>query len=110
MGLNRLPILPSSKPERIPHKCVPIAGEFGRYTVASASAAKAGKEEAYIVDVLAEEQTETHGLVTGTCGCKGWSVRKTCSHVVDAKEEHRKLALELIDRAAANMGFTKIED
>lgn len=82
---------PSSKPEREPHRCIPIKGEFGRYTVDSRSAAKAGHEEAYIVDVLAQEHTVTHGLVTGTCPCKGWSVRKTCSHLVDARAEHLRL-------------------
>jgi hypothetical protein len=94
-------ISPSSKPERIPHKCVPIHGEFGRYTVDSASAAKKGKEEAYIVDVLIEEETNA-GTIVGTCPCKGWSVRKTCTHLVDAKAEHERLQIE-------KLGFDKLD-
>lgn len=81
------------KPPREPHKCVPIHGERGRFTVASRSAAKDGKDEAYIVDVLEEEDTAI-GRVTGTCGCKGWSVRKTCSHLEDAKAEFARLEAE----------------
>lgn len=75
---------------RVKHKCIPIKGEFGRYFVPSASAAKDGKDEGYYVDVLAVEDTN-YGPVTGTCPCKGWSVRKTCSHVRDATDEHWKL-------------------
>lgn len=81
------------KPPREPHECVPIVGEFGRYYVKSRSAAKKGDDEAYTVDVLAEEHTDSHGLVTGTCPCKGWSVRKTCSHLDDAKIEHERRVL-----------------
>jgi len=88
------------KPEREKHKCVPIHGEFGRYMVDSRSAAKKGREEAYVVDVLATEETNA-GTITGTCSCKGWQVRKVCSHVLDAKEEHIRLVTELADQ----MGF-----
>jgi hypothetical protein len=84
---------PKPKKPREPHVCTPIIGEFGRYTVPSRS-----EEGDYIVDVLAEEQTETHGLVVGTCPCKGWSVRKTCTHLDDCKIEHAK-------REAARLGF-----
>lgn len=94
----------SPKPEREPHKCVPIKGEFGRYTVNSRSAAKAGHEEAYIVDVLAVEDTDK-GPVTGTCPCKGWSVRKTCSHLVDATAEHARLEQEKVTA----LGFEKLD-
>lgn len=101
MPLARQQSSPKPKPERIPHKCVPIHGEFGRFTVDSRSAAKKGDEEAYIVDVLAVEETNV-GPVTGTCPCKGWSVRKTCSHVVDATAEHARLL-------AAGLGFEKLD-
>lgn len=94
---------PSPKPKREPHKCVPIVGEFGRFTVDSRSAAKAGHEEAYIVDVLEKEQTVAHGEVTGTCGCKGFSVRGTCSHLVDAKAEHERII------AAEKLGFKDLD-
>jgi hypothetical protein len=67
------------------HAVTPIHGEFGRYSVNSASAAKKGLDEAYVVDVLATEDT-AQGKVTGTCGCKGWQVRKTCSHLTDARQ------------------------
>lgn len=78
------------KPERIPHKCIPVHGEFGRYVVNSRSAEKEGKEEVYIVDVLQEEETDV-GLIQGTCPCKGWQIRKHCSHLDDAKIEHARL-------------------
>lgn len=102
MGLVRQP---PQKPKREPHKCIPIKGEFGRYTVNSRSAAKAGHEEAYIVDVLAVEETESHGKVVGTCPCKGWSVRKTCTHLDDAKIEHEKYVAGV---AADALGFTAL--
>jgi hypothetical protein len=89
------------KIEREPHRVVPIHGEFGRYTVNSRSAAKKGHEEAYIVDVLAVEETNV-GPVTGTCPCKGWSVRKTCSHLIDAMQFHEQLAVE-------KLGFEKLD-
>ncbi len=119
MPLERLPS-PKQKPERIPHKCIPVHGEFGRYTVNSASAAKKGLEEAYIVDVLAKEETNA-GEVVGTCPCKGWQVRKECSHLDDAREEHlRRLAAgeikvdlapvepEAAVKAAERLGFEDI--
>lgn len=93
--------IPQQKKPREPHHCVPIKGEFGRFTVNSASAAKQGLEEAYIVDVLAVEETSI-GKVTGTCGCRGWEIRKTCSHVVDATAEHARLEAE-------KLGFTKLD-
>lgn len=80
------------------HDCVPVPGEPGRFYVKSRSAAKEGKDEEYIVDVLAVEETDK-GKVTGTCPCKGWQVRKTCSHVVDATAEHERLKLEREARA-----------
>lgn len=92
----------SPKPPRERHECIPIHGEHGRFTVKSASAAKKGHDEAYIVDVLAVEETNA-GAVTGTCPCKGWSVRKTCSHLVDARAKHDELMAEAL-------GFTKYED
>lgn len=97
---------PPSKPKREPHKCIPIKGEFGRYTVNSRSAAKAGHEEAYIVDVLAVEEIESHGKVTGTCPCKGWQVRKTCSHLTDAIAEHEKY---VATEAAGKLGFENLD-
>lgn len=69
----------------------------------SFSAAKDGHDEAYIVDVLQEEHTDSHGLVTGTCPCKGWSVRKDCSHLKDAREYHTQLVAQKADA----MGFEK---
>lgn len=93
--------LPTKKP-REPHKCVPIHGERGRFTVASASAAKAGNEEAYIVDIFEKEMTTAHGEVVGTCGCKGYSVRGTCSHLTDARAEHARLE-------TAALGFPKLD-
>ncbi len=97
MSLVREP----DKPKREKHKCVPIHGEFGRYTVDSRSAAKKGREEAYIVDVLAVEETNV-GTIIGTCPCKGWQVRKTCSHLDDAKEEHARIVAA---KLAEEMGF-----
>lgn len=108
MGLVRQS-QPSSKPkpERERHKCTPIKGEFGRYTVPSRSAAKDGHDEAYIVDVLATEETESHGKVVGTCPCKGWQVRKTCSHLDDARLEHE----EHVAKAAADaLGFKNLNE
>jgi hypothetical protein len=93
---------PTQKPPREPHECVPIKGEFGRYYVPSRSAAKAGHEEGYVVDVLAKEQTDTHGEVVGTCPCKGWSVRKTCTHLDDAKIKHEKVVAK---QRADELGF-----
>jgi hypothetical protein len=108
MGLVRQPNQPSSKPkpERERHKCTPIKGEFGRYTVPSRSAAKEGHEEAYIVDVLAKEETETHGTVVGTCPCKGWQVRKTCSHLDDARLEHEQVVAR---QASEALGFKDLD-
>jgi hypothetical protein len=100
MALARETPQPQKKP-REPHKCIPVRGEFGRYTVASASAAKEGKEEVYIVDVLQEEETNV-GVIVGTCPCKGWSIRKTCSHLEDAKKEHARLEAE-------KLGFDKLD-
>lgn len=108
MPLSRSSSVSPPTKQREPHECIPIHGEFGRYTVKSASAAKKGLEECYIVDVLAVEETNT-GTVTGTCGCKGWSVRKTCSHVQDAMVEHRKLQMTLFDQRAEEMGFVKYD-
>jgi hypothetical protein len=99
---------PSSKPkpEREPHECVPIKGEFGRYYVKSRSAAKAGLDEAYTVDVLAKEQTDSHGEVVGTCPCKGWQVRKTCTHLDDARIKHETVVAK---QAAEAIGFKNLE-
>lgn len=90
------PSPPKPKKPREPHVCTPIIGEFGRYTVPSRS-----EEGDYIVDVLAEEETSV-GKIIGTCPCKGWSVRKTCSHLDDAKIEHAK-------REAEKLGFEKLD-
>lgn len=87
---------PSPKKPRPPHNCEPIPGEPGRFYVKSRSAAKAGEDESYIVDVLAEEETNV-GIVKGTCACKGWQVRKTCSHVDDATAEYE--LRDLVPRA-----------
>lgn len=106
MGLVRLP-LSKSKPERERHKCVPIKGEFGRYYVPSRSAAKAGSEEGYIVDVLAKEQTDSHGEVVGTCPCKGWQVRKTCTHLDDARLEHEQ---HVAGQRADALGFKNLNE
>src|SRR4051812_2785449 len=92
------------KPPREKHHVTPIAGEFGRFSVNSRSAAKKGLDEVYIVDVLAEEDTG-QGKVTGTCGCKGWQIRKTCSHLTDAREYHEKIAS--IDQATS-LGFDNL--
>lgn len=92
--------LPAKKP-REPHECIPIIGERGRFLVKSASAKKEGKDEGYVVDVLEVEDTNV-GPVTGTCPCKGWSVRKTCSHLDDAKAEFARLE-------AAALGFEKLD-
>jgi len=92
------------KPPRVPHTVIPVYGEFGRYTVNSASAAKKGQDEAYIVDVLASEETATHGKVTGICPCKGWQVRKTCTHLEDAREKHR----EIVEHQADKLGLEKL--
>lgn len=73
-----------SKPEREPHHCEPVPGEPGRYYVKSRSAAKKGEDESYTVDIFEKEETNG-GTVTGTCPCKGWSVRKDCSHLTDAR-------------------------
>lgn len=113
----------SPKPDRIPHKCVPVHGEFGRYTVNSASAAKKGLEEDYIVDVLEEEEVADGSTVIGTCPCKGWSVRKTCTHLDDAKAEHRRLFAggqlkqdeadlhpKNVEKTAERMGFEDLTD
>jgi hypothetical protein len=95
-----------SKPkEREKHAVTPIHGEWGRYSINSASAAKKGLDEVYIVDVLEENETLAHGKITGTCGCKGYQVRGTCSHLVDAKEFHEKVASVA---QAATLGFDHV--
>lgn len=105
MPLIRQP-QPSSKAEREPHVCVPVHGEFGRYMVNSRSAAKQGNEEAYIVDVLAKEETNV-GEIIGTCGCKGWQIRKDCSHLRDARVVHE----EHVAKAAADaLGFKNLDE
>lgn len=86
------------------HAVIPIHGEFGRYSVNSSSAAKKGLDEAYVVDVLAVEETN-QGKITGTCGCKGWSVRKKCSHLDDAREYHETVATV---KKAADLGFDNV--
>jgi hypothetical protein len=93
------------KPARKKHKVTPIVGEFGRYMVDSHSMAKRGKEGAYIVDVLEREETNA-GVIIGTCACKGWSVRKTCSHLEDAREEHARI---LGAQAAEGIGFENLD-
>ena len=95
-----------TKKPREKHAVTPIHGEFGRYSINSSSAAKKGLDEAYVVDVLAEEET-AQGKVVGTCGCKGWQVRKTCSHLTDAKEFHEKIATVT---QAAKLGFDHVPD
>lgn len=97
MGLVRI-----NEKAREPHTVTPIHGEWGRYTVPSRSAAKKGEHENYIVDVLAEEETNTHGKVTGVCPCKRWQIFKICSHLIDAREYHEKVATVT---QAAGLGF-----
>lgn len=93
------------KPEREKHAIIPVHGEVGRYMVNSRSAAKKGRDEVYLVDVLDEHVTVAHGKIIGTCGCKGFQVRGTCSHLVDAKEYHEKVAV--IDQAT-ELGFDNL--
>lgn len=83
------------------HVVIPVHGEWGRYTVNSRSAAKKGLDEAYIVDVLAEEIYEG-GKVVGVCPCRGFQIRKRCSHLDDAREYHEKVATA---RQAGELGF-----
>jgi hypothetical protein len=89
------------KPPREKHHVTPIAGEFGRYFVNSKSAAKKGKDEGYVVDVLATEET-AGGRVTGTCPCRGWQIRKTCSHLDDSREYHEAIG---VHEKATELGF-----
>jgi hypothetical protein len=96
MGLIREPAKQREK-----HAITPVHGEFGRYSVPSASARKKGLDEAYVVDVLAEEET-AQGKVTGTCGCKRWQIFKICSHLIDAREYHETVASVT---QAASLGF-----
>ena len=100
MALIRKSDTEPPKPARKKHTVTPIVGEFGRYTVNSHSMAARGQEGAYIVDVLEEEETAT-GKVIGTCACKGWQVRKTCSHLEDARETHK----DVVAKQAEEMGF-----
>jgi hypothetical protein len=106
MALQRLKdcLVETPKAPRKKHKVTPIVGEFGRYMVDSHSLAKRGKEGGYIVDVLAVEGTNV-GPVTGTCPCKGWSVRKTCSHLEDAQEEHQRI---VAPQQAEEMGLDNL--
>lgn len=100
MSLSRSTPSPSkSKRER--HECIPIKGEHGRFTVRSRSAAKEGKDEAYICDIFAVEETNV-GEILGTCPCDGWRYRKSCSHLDDARAKHEELMAEAL-------GFTKYE-
>lgn len=92
MALKRdpdYPMLEPPNPPRRKHKVTPIIGEYGRYMVDSHSMLKRGKEGAYIVDLFEKEQTDQGAIVTGTCACKGWQIRKTCSHLIDAQEVHQ---------------------
>jgi hypothetical protein len=66
---------------------------------------KWGLDEAYIVDIFAEEDTSI-GRVTGTCPCKGWRIRKDCSHLKDAREEHAKRETAV---AAIRLGFEDLD-
>jgi hypothetical protein len=95
------------KPERKKHKVTPIVGEHGRFTVESESAKKRGRDEAYIVDIFQEEETTAHGKVIGTCACKGFSVRGTCSHLTDAKEEYLRLTAAA---RAEDLGLENLDD
>lgn len=88
-------------PKKFQHKAIPIVGEFGRYTVDSRSAMKLGREEAYIVDVLEVEDTNV-GRVAGTCPCKGWRIRKDCTHLQAARIEHQKAV-------ASQLGFDDLD-
>ena len=83
-----MPLKRTSKPPPPRHNCVPVPFEEGRYYVESRST----PGETYIVDVLAEEETADFRIIKGTCPCKGWQIRKVCSHLTDAKEEHLRLA------------------
>jgi hypothetical protein len=71
---------------REPHTVVPVPGETGRFHVESATT----PGEWYLVDISEHEQTSL-GTVCGTCQCKGWSVRKRCSHLDDARQHHADL-------------------
>ena len=90
---------------RSKHTVIPVHGEFGRYTVNSLSAAKKGQDENYVVDVLASEETAV-GTVTGVCPCKGWQVRKDCSHLKDAREKHEEIVAY---KKAESLGFQKLD-
>lgn len=68
---------------KLTHVVRAVVGEPGRYWVDSHSF----PGEWYIVDVLEVEPTNA-GHIRGTCGCKGWSVRKSCSHLDDARDYH----------------------
>jgi hypothetical protein len=99
-------MLDPPKPERQKHKVTPIVGEFGRYAVDSHSMAKKGREGTYIVDVLEKEDTNA-GTIVGTCACKGWSVRKTCSHLEDAREVHNQVVAA---QAAEALGLQNLDE
>lgn len=88
-------LLRKQKP-KLKHKIEPVPGEFGRYYVESNSA----PGERYIVDVLIEEETNA-GVIKGTCPCKGWSVRKRCSHLDEAREKHEFEEVEALIGASS---------
>lgn len=73
------------KKPRQPHAVEPINGEPGRFRVESSST----PGEWYTVDIAEEHQDPGSGAkYYGTCPCKGWSVRKRCSHLDDARQCH----------------------
>jgi hypothetical protein len=94
-----------AKPQREPHHVTPVAGEFGRYVVNSRSAAKKGKDEVYIVDVLAEDVTAGGEKVVGTCPCRGYQIRKTCSHLDDCRAYHAAIG---VHEKATELGFENL--
>jgi hypothetical protein len=81
---------------------IPVHGEWGRYTINSRSAAKKGQDEVYIVDVLEEHVHNDGEKAIGVCPCKGFQIRRKCSHLDDAREYHEKVATA---RQASELGF-----
>lgn len=68
----------------VPHKVEPIEGEKRRYRVESTS----HPGEHYVVDINEEHQADDGTKSYGTCGCKGWSIRKKCTHIDDSRQFH----------------------
>lgn len=75
------------KKPREPHNVRPIEGEPGRFWVESSSA----PGEGYNVDISEQHVADDGTKYYGTCPCKGWSVRKRCTHLDDARQAHADL-------------------